>query len=230
MSDRVGILDVLTRLDLIARRLVALETQSPARDGRDGVPGRDGASGREGERGPAGERGEPGPVGPAGANGGPGEPGERGERGDPGVPGPDGIPGIQGHPGERGPAGEQGEPGPAGPEAYPGRACGLYDAQTQYRALDVVTFNGSEWRARCDKPGPLPGDDWLLGAKKGEAGKPGPRGAQGERGEAGLPGPPGIGIDAITFEDWSLVFTLSDGIVKVCDLRPIFERYDAERR
>jgi len=137
------------------------------------------------------------------------------------------IPGPRGIKGDRG---EQGKDGPAGCDGYPGYACGLYDEQTQYRALDVVTFNGSEWRARCDNPGSLPGDDWLLGAKKGEPGKPGPRGPQGERGEAGLPGPPGVGIDAIDFEDWSLVFTLSDGIVKVCDLRPIFERYDAERR
>jgi Collagen triple helix repeat (20 copies) len=227
MSDHVGILDALVRLDVIARRLVALEAQPLARDGRDGVPGRDGQSGREGERGPAGERGEAGPVGPTGAAGGPGEPGERGEKGDPGIPGPDGVPGIQGLPGEPGPAGERGEPGPAGQDAYPGRACGLYDAQMEFRALDVVTFNGSEWRARCDNPGPLPGDGWLLGAKKGEPGKPGPRGPAGERGEAG---PPGTGIDAITFEDWSLVFTLSDGVVKICDLRPIFERYDAERR
>jgi hypothetical protein len=67
----------------------------------------------------------------------------------------------------------------------------------------------------------------MLGAKKGEPGKPGPRGPQGERGE---PGPPGVGLASIEFEDWSVVFTLSDGMVTVCDLRPLFERYDAERR
>jgi hypothetical protein len=136
------------------------------------------------------------------------------------------IPGPRGFKGERG---EQGETGPAGRDGYPGAARGLYDAQAQYRSLDVVTLNGSEWRARCDEPGPLPGDGWMLGAKKGEPGKPGPRGAAGERGEIGPPGPPGVGLTAIEFEDWSVVFTLSDGVVKVCDLRPLFERYDAER-
>jgi hypothetical protein len=137
------------------------------------------------------------------------------------------MPGPAGERGQRGQEGECGPPGPVGPPAYPGRACGLYDAQTKYRALDIVTFNGSEWRARCDNPGALPGDDWMLGAKKGEPGKPGPRGQQGERGE---PGPPGNGLAAIEFEDWSVVFTFSDGLVKICDLRPLFERYDAERR
>lgn len=153
----------------------------------------------------------PGPEGKRGPKGEAGEKGARGETGLPGAPGQSGL---------------VGEPGPAGQNAYPGRASGLYDAQAQYRALDVVTLNGSEWRARCDNPGPLPGDDWALGAKKGEPGKPGQRG---ERGDAGPPGPPGVGLTSIQSEDWSLVFTLSDGAVHVCDLRPLFERYDAER-
>jgi integrin beta 3 len=180
-----------------------------------GPPGQEGKRGLKGDKGESGARGEPGKQGPAGRDGAPGEPGRQG------------VPGPAGERGQRGPEGECGPPGPVGPPAYPGRACGLYDAQTEYRALDVVTLNGSEWRARCDKPGPLPGDDWLLGAKKGEPGRPGPSGPQGERGE---PGPAGIDVAAIELEDWSLVFTLSDGVVKVCDLRPIFERYDAERR
>jgi hypothetical protein len=47
-----------------------------------------------------------------------------------------------------------------------GRTRGLFDPKTKdYRALDVVAFNGSEWRARYDNPGPLPGDGWVLGAK-----------------------------------------------------------------
>jgi Collagen triple helix repeat (20 copies) len=180
-----------------------------------GPPGQEGKRGAKGDKGEAGARGEPGKSGPAGPAGAPGEPGRQG---------PTGPAGARG---ERGPAGECGPPGPVGPLAFPGRACGLYDGTAKYRALDIVTFNGSEWRARCDNPGPLPGDDWMLGAKKGEPGKPGPRGAQGERGE---PGPPGIGLASIEFEDWSLVVTFSDASVTVCDLRPLFERYDAERR
>jgi HK97 family phage portal protein len=79
---------------------------------------------------------------------------------------------LPGPPGEPGPAGPAGEPG------YGGRACGLYSAGAAYRAMDVVSFNGSEWRAIVDNPGTLPGPDWMLGAK-------GARGKRGERGPAG---------------------------------------------
>ena len=62
---------------------------------------------------------------------------------------------------------------------YVGRARGLYDPNvTDYRAMDVVAHNGSEWRAKTDNPGPLPGDGWALGAK-------GARGKRGERGPSG---------------------------------------------
>jgi hypothetical protein len=44
--------------------------------------------------------------------------------------------------------------------------------------MDVVSFNGSEWRAIVDNPGTLPGPDWMLGAK----------GARGKRGDRGPPG------------------------------------------
>ena len=109
-----------------------------------------------------------------------------------------------------------------GPVGYPGQARGLYDAAAVYRCLDVVSLNGSEWRAGRDNPGPCPGPDWFLGAK-GIKGKPGDRGDRGER------GPPGVGIAAIEVVDWLLVISLSDGSARECDLRPLFERYDMER-
>jgi HK97 family phage portal protein len=87
------------------------------------------------------------------------------------LPGP---PGEPGQPGERGERGERGEPG------YSGSARGLFDPAAQYRAMDVVTFNGSEWRAKIDAPGELPGPGWVLGAK-------GSRGKRGERGPAAAP-------------------------------------------
>jgi hypothetical protein len=77
-----------------------------------------------------------------------------------------------------GPQGEPGPPGPPGGPGYGGRACGLYNAGAPYRAMDVVSFNGSEWRAVVDNPGTLPGPDWMLGAK----------GARGKRGDRGPPG------------------------------------------
>jgi HK97 family phage portal protein len=118
-----------------------------------------------GPPGPPGERGE------AGRDGRDGLPGEKGERGDPGERGPDGAAGVAGMPGERGAPGEP---------AYAGQACGLWTAAANYRGMDVVAWNGSEWRARCENPQGEPGksDDWYLGAK-GSRGKPGERGPPG---------------------------------------------------
>lgn len=58
-----------------------------------------------------------------------------------------------------------------GKDAYPGEARGLFDPTATYRALDVVSLNGCEWRAKTDNPGPLPGDGWMLSAQRGKPGK-----------------------------------------------------------
>ena len=114
---------------------------------------------------------------------------------------------------------KDGEPGPAGPEGAPGRdgvdgrtgdARGLYAAAETYRKLDRVSLNGSEWIARKDDPGPLPGDGWMLGAQ-------------------GKTGKPGAGIQRITAKDYALVLEMSDGKTMTIDLRGMFERYDEER-
>lgn len=157
----------------------------------------------------------------------------------------DGEPGPQGRPGDQGPPGEsiKGDPGPQGdpgPIAYAGQARGLWNAEGVYRAMDVVAFGGSEWRAVKDDPGPLPGAGWMLGAKgvkgdKGERGSkgdpgerglqglsggPGERGAKGERGERGErgtkgdrgePGPAGVGIKEILEENGLRILQLTDG-------------------
>lgn len=153
--------------------------------------------GPQGERGPAGERGLPG---------------ETGRDGRDGLPGRDGAPGAPG---------ERGEPGPA---AYVGEARGLWSAEAAYRAMDVVTFNGSEWRAITDDPGALPGPGWMLGAK-GVKGRPGDRGERGERGPAG---PAGHSIDEVVIDDFTLVFLCSNGTTLRCDLFPLFERMQTE--
>jgi len=180
------------------------------------VPGPQGERGLPGEMGPAGLSGERGEPGADGSVGPPGERGMIGERGMPGDPGRDGRDGRPGEPGERGldgpagPAGEVGERGPPGEPAYGGRACGLYSETEAYRAMDVVAFNGSEWRAVRDNPGRL-GDpsntDWVLGAK-GVRGKPGERG---ERGLAGPQGKDGVGLADILLENGVLVFLMTDG-------------------
>lgn len=155
-------------------------------------PGPAGERGPQGERGERGPQGEPGAAGAPGADGMPGERGEKGAQGDPGLPGADGAP------------------------AYPGTARGLYNAAEAYRALDIVTLHGSEWRAVRDDPGPCPGDGWVIGASKGS------RGRQGEA------GPPGHSIVDAVIGDFQLVLIRSDGHRFTCNLLPLFERYHRE--
>jgi hypothetical protein len=128
---------------------------------------------------------------------------------------PPGEKGDRGDVGDKGEPGERGAPGEAGPIGYVGRACGRWNAEVSYRAMDVVALNGSEWRAIKDDPGPLPGNGWMLGAKgvKGDKGVPGDKGV-GERGPQGLPGAPGqdgVGIADIVIEAGVLLIRLTDG-------------------
>ena len=113
----------------------------------------------------------------------------------------------------------QGAPGPA---PYVGEVCGLWEPGRSYRKLDYVTFNNSEWRARIDNPGPLPGNGWVMSAKRGS------RGEQGERGERGPAGPAIVSWEK---RDFRVVPVLSDGSVgPPLDLTEFFAMYDAERR
>ena len=97
-----------------------------------------------------------------------------------------------------------------------GRARGLYDPKADYSAMDVVAFNGSEWRAKVDNPGPLPGDGWMLGAK-GSRGKPGERGI------------PGVSVTTLDLVGFTLVVSLSDETTLHCNLLPAFESFERER-
>lgn len=108
-------------------------------------------------------------------------------------------------------------------DAYPGSAHGRFDPDATYRKLDRVAHDGSEWIARKDDPGPLPGDGWMLAAKAGSRGKPGERGPQGPKGE------PGIGIKGGFCKDYALKLMLDDGRSVTIDFRPMFDRYDVER-
>ena len=107
--------------------------------------------------------------------------------------------------GKDGKDGKDGTPGKDGANGYPGQARGLHDPSAQYRALDVVTLNGCEWRALRDDPGPLPGDGWMRGAKQGS------KGDKGERGEPGRPGKDGTGIADIFIDGSVFVVVLTDG-------------------
>lgn len=96
-----------------------------------------------------------------------------------------------------------------------GRARGLHDPAATYFAMDVVAFNGSEWRAIRDDPGPLPGDGWMLSAK-GARGKPGERGKD------------GVHVKAMDVVGYCLVLTLSNGQVLRANLLPALERFKKE--
>lgn len=148
-----------------------------------------------------------------------------------GPSGPQGEPGERGEPGEGivGPPGEQGIPGPPGEPGevpYVGEVRGLFDPAGEYRKYDLVTLNGSEWRAKCDTPGPLPGDGWTLAAKVGAHGK---RGDPGPRGERGPAGPAGAVIAKWSVREYLAVPVMSDGSAgPALDLRGFFEQYHAE--
>lgn len=141
-----------------------------------------------------------------------------------GADGKDGEQGPQGEPGEPGPPGEQ---GPEGPPAYAGEAKGLYDAEATYRAMDVVSFNGSEWRAKQDDPGPLPGDGWMLSAQRGKRGSAGERGERGIEGKSGKDGAQPI---ALKFDDdeGKFVMILDSGEQLDADMVPILKAIRGE--
>lgn len=209
-----------------------------------GERGSQGDRGDKGEPGEPGLPGEPGPRGLKGERGEPGRQGERGDPGERGLPGQlhpteawqDGIhyAGRLVHcdgsawqarrdTAEKPPhddwapmalAGRDGVDGRDGIDGRTGEARGKHVLGESYQKLDRVSFNGSEWIARRDDPGPLPGDGWMLGAQKAR----------------GKPGPAGTGIETIRLKDWSLQFSLTDGKTIELDLRTLFERYDAEAR
>jgi hypothetical protein len=136
----------------------------------------------------------------------------------------DGAAGPEGPPGAPGDVGPEGPEGPPGPVGYVGQARGLWIAEGGYRAMDVVAFNGCEWRALRDDPGSLPGDGWMLSAK-GVKGDKGARGDKGERGERGAPGQAGERPTRLAIKDnGNLVLTWADGHELSCDLWPLLEQ------
>ncbi len=194
----------------------------PGRDGQDGASGRDGNDGNDGKVGPQGEPGRDGTNGQDGAagrdgidgqDGAPGKDGADGKdgaAGRDGIDGKDGAPGDQGAQGEPGANGNDGRDGVDGKDAYAGQARGLFDPEASYRAMDVVSFNGSEWRAKVDAPGALPGDGWMLSASRGKRGDRGERGEAGRNGERG-PTSPEIIAGYADDKDLAIVLTKDNG-------------------
>lgn len=213
-------------LEPLLERIAALEARpTPERGetGADGPPGRDGLSvktmlvDRDGHLrcvmadGTDHDLGEV--VGKDGADG------SAGEKGDKGDPGRDGIDGKDGRDGIDGKDGAPGTDGLPGKDAYHGQALGLYDPGMAYRELDVVSLNGSEWRAKRDDPGPLPGDGWMLSAQKGKRGE---QGVAGARGPEGKPGKDAAEIIQMTLDSTTmkLIVVFSDGNSQEADFEP----------
>ena len=69
---------------------------------------------------------------------------------------------------------------------------------------------------RSDNPGPLPGDDWVLGAK-------GARGRPRERGRDG------VHVSAFRLTGYTVTIELSDGQCLHVNLLPALRLYDSER-
>jgi hypothetical protein len=108
---------------------------------------------------------------------------------------------------------------------YVGEVCGLYDPKRTYSKYDLVTWHGSEWRAKTDKPGVLPGDGWAL------AGQAGSRGKTGERGPPGPPGREGAKIVDWAVEDFRAAPILSDGTVgPALDMTSFFDLYHSQAK
>ena len=72
-------------------------------------------------------------------------------------------------------------------------ARGPWNGEDDYVADDLVTFNGSSWRARRANTGKTPasGKNWELFARAGDTGATGPEGPQGATGPQGDAGPQG---------------------------------------
>lgn len=218
----------------------------PGPSGPPGPPGRPGPQGEPGQQGPPGSTGQPGERGEAGPVGDSGPQGTEGPAGPAGAfPEPRGwtegsisyrsdLITYQGSTwfAKRDTASQPllgddwiliAAAGQRGQDAPVGEVCGLFDPARKYRLFDLVNYHGSEWRAKRDDPGALPGDGWALSGQVGGRGKPG------ERGERGLPGTPGSAIVDWAIKDYRAAPIMSDGSVgPALDIRGFFELYHAE--
>ena len=153
----------------------------------------------------------------------------------PGPPGPQGERGVSGErgedaKGEPGADGKDGKDGQAGKDAAQITIRGTFNAQTEYRYLDVVMTGGSSFVALTDKPGDCPGAGWQLYSSAGRAGKPGLRGERGERGEPG-PAAPRIVDWKTDLVHYRATPIMSDGSkAPPLELRGFFEQFQIEAR
>lgn len=111
--------------------------------------------------------------------------------------------------------GRDGEPGTNGRSL---RIRETWIETNDYLELDVVALNGGSFVARCDEPGPCPGEGWQLLASPGKRGNPGER----IKGDPGRPGPPVVAVDISA--DGVLTVVNGDGSTATCDFYPLLSR------
>jgi len=209
------------------------ERLANVKDGQDGRDGIDGKDGLDGERGADGSDGRDGTDGRDGIDGKDGLNGADGSDGRDGVDGTNGADGADGKDADMDalrkhldalvaaiPApqdGKDGRDGVDGKDAYPGEVKGVFSAEDEYRARDIVAYDGSSWMARKDAPGELPGEGWMLLASKGKRGDQGKEGREGKQGETGA----AIIAAYADTEKLELVLTRDDGVEVKADLHPL---------
>jgi hypothetical protein len=110
------------------------------------------------------------------------------------------------------------------------RPRGSFDADVEYRALDVVLCNSSSYVALCDAPGNCPSNKWqlLAAGRDGKDGATGPRGERGERGSIGPRGEPapaicGWRVDHVAYTAVPLLSDGSEGAP--LELRSLFKQF-----
>jgi hypothetical protein len=106
--------------------------------------------------------------------------------------------------------------GPEGPAGQDGKSFavrGTWSETETYHELDVVALGGASFAAKCDDPGPCPGEGWQLVAAQGKRGNPGERGTV--RGA-----PTALAVD----EEGLLTLTNADGSRLSCDLYPLLSK------
>jgi hypothetical protein len=128
---------------------------------------------------------------------------------------------------------------------------GTYDSGTSYARGDAAMLDGSSFVATRDRPGECPGDGWKLLAsagKRGEKGRPGPRGPAVKLkwatldssrmalslimsdGSSSLIPLKALFADVrIDRETYAIVLRTADGSELRFDLRPLFAQYDDEK-
>jgi integrin beta 3 len=209
-------------LSLVTEKVSAIPVPRDGQDGRDGIDGKDGKDGRDGADADMAvlELKVHELVGkiPPPRDGRDGRDGVDGKDADMEAIGRQVKELVEAFP--RPKDGKDGLDGKDGKDAYPGEAKGLYQEDGSYRAMDVVTLNGAEWRAKVDNPGPCPGEGWMLSAQRGK------RGDKGDKGDPGRPGTPGKdGASLIAFgidqETMAFEMVLDDGTKLEADFTPV---------